>query len=135
MFPPVPSADNTEGVVECSPHRWFLGIACEVNHKTSTQAEHWIGLVNDINDVYKESPGGSEDSTSITKIWSKATGFSADHAADQLKLSRELCTYKLSCMYQVLGVEEMKLRSEGEIERIVNEKFHGILMEVGDWAG
>ena len=29
----------------------------------------------------------------------------------------------------------MKLRSEGEIERIVNEKFHGILTEVGDWAG
>ena len=134
-FPPVLSANNTEGTVKCFPRRRFLGIAREVNHKTSTQAENWIGLVNDIYFIYKESPGGSEDSTSIIKIWSKATGFSADHAADQLKLSRELCTFKLSCMYQLLGVEEMKLKSEGEIERIVNEKFYEILAEIGDWAG
>lgn len=134
-FPPVLSANNTEGAVKCFPCRRFLGIAREVNHKTSTQAENWIGLVNDICFIHKESPGGCEDSTSIAEIWSKATGFSADHAADQLKLSRELCAHKLSCMYQLLGVEEMKLRSEGEIERIVNEKFYEILAEIGNWAG
>jgi len=72
---------------------------------------------------------------SATEIGRKATGYSADHAADQLKLSRELCTYKLSCEYQLWGAEAMKLKSEGEIKEVMDEKFDEILAEVGDWEG
>ena len=125
-FPPIPSANELEGKVQCVPRRRFLGTTREVNHKTSTQLENWIGLFEDIASVHRESPGGSE-------IGRKATGYSADHAADQMKLSRELCAYKQSCDYRSRGEEAIKSKSEEEIKKVLDEKFGDILVEVGGW--
>ena len=86
-FPPPPPKNGVESEVECVPHRRFLGTTREVNHKTSTQLENWIGLLDDIASVYNESPVGSKDPIKVTEIGRKATGYSADHAADQMKLS------------------------------------------------
>jgi hypothetical protein len=113
----------------------FLGITREVNHKTSTQVENWIHLLADISAVHGESPGGSKDSVKATEIGRKATGYSGDHAADQMKLSRELHAYKQSCDYQLRGEQAIKSKSEGEIKKVVDEIFGSILEEVGGWKG
>jgi hypothetical protein len=134
-LPPVPPVNEVEGEVKCVPRRRFLGITREVNHKTSTQVENWIHLLADISSVYGESPGGSKDPVKATEIARKATGYSADHAADQMKLSRELYAYKQSCDYQLRGEQAIKSKSEGEIEKVMNEVFDSILEEVGDWKG
>lgn len=134
-FPPVPSTNEANGEVNCVPRRRFLGATREVNHKTSTQLENWIGLHVDIASVNNESPGGSKDPIKATEIGRKATGYSADHAADQLKLSRELCAHKLSCDHQLRGEEAIKLKSEGEIKEVVDQKFCDILAEISDWKG
>ena len=138
-FPPIPSANKAEGKAEgeskCVPHRRFLGTTREVNHKTSTQLENWIGLFADIASVYNESPSGSKDPIKAIEIGRKATGYSADHASDQMKLSKELCAYKRSCDYQLRGAEAMRQRSEADIKEVVDEKFSDILTEVGDWEG
>ena len=134
-FPPIPPANKVEGVVQCFPRRRFLGTTHEVNHKTSTQLENWVGLLEDFSSTYNESPSGSKDPVKTAEIGRKATGYSADHAADQLKLSRELCAYKLSCDYQLRGEEAMKLKSEGEIKGVMDEKLGDILAEVSDWEG
>jgi hypothetical protein len=133
--PPLPPTNEVEGEAKCVPRRRFLGTTREVNHKTSTQLENWIGLFTDIASVYNESPGGSKDPIKVTEIGRKATGYSADHAADQMKLLKELCAYKQSCDYQLRGAEAMKLKSEGEIKEVVDKKFDSILAEVGDWKG
>ena len=70
-----------------------------------------------------------------TEIGRKATGYSVDHAADQMKLSKELYAYKRSCDFQFRGEEAMKSKSEGEIKVVVDEKFAEILVEVGDQDG
>jgi len=134
-FPPVLSANEVEGEAKCAPRRRFLGTTREVNHKTSTQLENWIGLFADISSVYNESPGGSKDPLKATEIGRKATGYSADHAADQMKLSKEMNAYKRSCDYRLRGEEAMKSKPEGEIQEVVDEKFSHILEEVGDWKG
>ena len=134
-FPPIPPVNEVEGEAKCVPRRRFLGTTREVNHKTSTQLENWIGLFADIASVYNESPGGSKDPLKATEIGRKATGYSADHAADQVKLSKELCAYKQSCDYRIRGEEAMKSKPEGEIKEVVDEEFGYILEEVGDWKG
>ena len=93
-FPPESSVDSTKEAGP-TPHRRFLGTTREVNHKTSTQLENWLGLLTDIASVHNESPGGSKEPISATEIGRKATGYSADHAADQMKLSKELHNHKL----------------------------------------
>ena len=134
-FPPIPTTNEVEGDVKCAPRRRFLSTTREVNHKTSTQLENWIGLFADISSVYNESPSGSKDPLKATEIGRKATGYSADHAADQMKLSKEMCAYKQSCDYRLRGEEAMRLKTEGEIQEVVDEKFGYILEEVGDWEG
>ncbi|KAF9641986.1 hypothetical protein BDM02DRAFT_3106196, partial [Thelephora ganbajun] len=134
-FPPIPSAGEAEGEASCVPRRRFLGTTREVNHKTSTQLENWIRLLVDITSVYNESPSGSKDPMKATEIGHKATGYLADHAADQMKLSKGLCAYKQSCDCQYRGEEAMKSKSEGEIQKVVDEKFGYILAEVGNWEG
>jgi hypothetical protein len=134
-FPPIPSTNEVESEAKCVPRRRFLGTTREVNHKTSTQLENWIGLLADISSVYNESPSGSKDPIKATEIGRKATGYSADHAADQMKLSKELCAYKQSCDYQLRGAEAVKSKSEGDIKKVVDERFSYILAEVGDWKG
>jgi len=134
-FPPIPPPGEIEGAVKCFPRCRFLGITREVNHKTSTQHENWISLCEDIASARNESPSISGDSVTGTEIWSKATGFSADHAADQLKLSRELYDYKLSSMFKLLGIEAMESKTEGEVKEVIDGKFGDILAEVGGWQG
>ena len=134
-FPPTPPENGFEGEAQCMPHRRFLGTTRKVNHKTSTQLENWISLFVDITSVHRESPGRSTDLIKADEIWRKATGYSADHAADQMKLSRELCAYKQSCDYRLRGEEAMKSKPEGEIKKVVDERFGNILVEVGDWKG
>ena len=134
-FPPPPPTDGAEGEAKHTLHRRFLGTTREVNHKTSTQLENWIGLLTDIASVHNESPGGAKDPIKIDEIGRKATGYSADHAADQMKLSKELCAYKMSCDYRLRGEEAMRSKPEGEIKEVVDEKFGDILAEVGDWKG
>ena len=131
----MPSANEGEGAVKCFPRRRFLGTTREVNHKTLTQLENWTGLFEDISSISNEGPSGSKDPIKAIEIGRKATGFSADHTADQLKLSKELCNYKLLCDYQLRGAEAMKSKSEEEIKEVVEEKFANILAEVGDWNG
>ena len=134
-FPPTSSANEVDFADKSFPRRRFLGITREVNHKTSTQLENWTGLLEDISSIYNESPSGSKDPIKTAEIGRKATGYSADHAADQLKLSKELCAYKLSCDYKLRGAEAMKLKSEGEIKGVMDEKLGDILLAVGDWEG
>ena len=121
--------------MECVPRRRFLGTTREVNHKTSTQLGNWIGLLADFSSVYNESPEGSKDPLKAAEIWCKATGYSVDHAADQVKLSREMRTYKQSCTYRLRGEEAIKSKAEGEIQDVIDERFSYILEEVGDWEG
>jgi len=134
-YPPIPITNKAEGEAKCSPHRRFLGITREVNHKTSTQLENWIGLLADISSVYNKSPFGSKNPVATAEIGRKATGYSADHAADQVKLSKELYAYKQSCDHQLRGAEAMKSKSVEDIKEVVDEKFGNILTEVGNWEG
>ena len=135
-FPPgTPPTNEAEGDVYHAPHRRFLGTTREVNHKTSTQLENWIGLFADVESVYNESPGGSKDPLEAVEIGCKATGYSGDHAADQMRLSRELYAHKMSCDYRLRGAEAMKSKPEEEIRTVVDETFSRILAEIGDWKG
>ena len=134
-FPPTLSPSELDGGVWQAPRRRFLGVTREVNHKTLTQLDNWIGLITDIKSVYEKSPTGSKEPMKDTEIGRKATGYSADHAADQQKLSKELYAYKQSCSLQFQGAEVMKLKSEGGVGGVVGEEFGGILAEVGDLGG
>ena len=134
-FPPIPPTNDAEDEVNCAPHRRFLGTTREVNHKTSTQRENWIGLFADVASIYNESPEGSKFPLNPAEIGRKATGYSGDHAPDQMKLSKELHDHKMSCDHLIRGEEAIISTPEDEIRKVVDEKFGRILEEVGDWEG
>ena len=117
------------------PLRQFLASTREVNHKTSTQFENWLGLFDDIAVVHNESPSGSESPITSDEIIRKITGYSADHAVDQKKLAKEFFAWKQEAVMSFQGIGAMMLKPAEEVEGAISDKFTEVLDSVGGWEG
>jgi len=134
-YPPVPFHQDITGVMPGVPFRQFLASTREVNHKTSTQFENWLTLFDDIAAVHNESPSGSKNPITSNEIIRKVTGYSADHAADQKKLAKELFTRKREEVMIFRGIEAMASKPAEEVEGVLSDKFAEMLEDVGGSEG
>jgi len=132
-FPPVPFRQDVEGITPGVPSRQFLASIREVNHKTSTQLENWFALCDDIATISNNSPSGSENPITVNEIFQKVTGYSADHAADQKKLAKEIYERKREAVISARGAKAIMTRPAEEVQEVLTEKFMEVLRSIGGW--
>ncbi|KAL0056681.1 hypothetical protein AAF712_016712 [Marasmius tenuissimus] len=94
---------------------FFLGISMAVNHTSKTQRDGWIELVDELYNVFKESPFNNGEAD-IRDFWTTVTGMHTDHAKDQKKLFRLLKDFKRECDREKRGQKVVEGLNSHSIE-------------------
>ncbi|KAJ3831319.1 hypothetical protein F5878DRAFT_667679 [Lentinula raphanica] len=82
--------------------KFFLGISMAANHTSENQRDKWIELIDELYQLYEDSPFCKTTSDSCN-FWTAVTGMHTDHAEDQKKLFCLLKTFKERCEHERHG--------------------------------
>ena len=110
-----------------TPEKLSLGPGRAINHKSETQAAGWKKEWDEAVSAYNRSPLAAENQANPLDFGRKLTGLLTDHAADQQKLARLLCAWKIECDREMRGhqavlstpLEELMALVTGENEKMM----------------
>lgn len=120
-----------------TPEKLALGPGRAINHKSETQATGWKKEWEEALSAYNRSPLAVGNQVNPLDFGRKLTGLLTDHAADQQKLARLLCAWKIECDREMRGHQAVLTTPLEELVALVtgeNEKMMERAGGLGKWG-
>lgn len=123
--------------MEETPEKLSLGPGRAINHKSETQAAGWKKEWEEAHSAYNRSPLAAESQINPLDFGRKLTGLLTDHAADQQKLARLLCAWKIECDREMRGHQAVLSTPLEELVALVTGENEKMMERVGglrEWS-
>lgn len=111
----------------------LIGVDSAPDHSSQTQADGWSSKIEEILDLYNQSPlaKGSQNALCLADFFARLQGMNSDHAKDQKKLAALLQEIKEALLHKSLGEESLIEMSFLEITHIISEANNQKISKAG----
>lgn len=123
---------NSEDSVEIHKSR-LVGVDSATDHSSETQLEGWKTKINDLLELYNQSPLSHRCQVALTvsDFFARLCGMSGDHAKDQKKLAKLLEETKQFFLKQTLGKNRLLGMNSSQFLELLIKVNNKVVRKVG----